>query len=223
MRRETCKEDHERNTKSFKIKDDKIEEPETYLGAGLSKMTTANGTEYWSMSSEAYCKAAVINVDSKIRDEGRRLLSKCDTLMRSVYRPELDVSPDLKADGVQYYQELIGVLRWAVELGSVDILYEVATMSTHLAMPRIGHLQELFHMFGYLKDNPKRKLVFNPDHPMVSERQFKRYDWHDFYRGVKGAIPGDMPTPRATIRQLIVLLMRIWTEILYTGGARRVF
>ena len=28
----------------FKLKDDKIEEPDAYLGAGLSKMTTANGT-----------------------------------------------------------------------------------------------------------------------------------------------------------------------------------
>ena len=63
-------------------------------------------------------------------------------------------------------------------------------------MPRIGHLQELFHMFGYLKANPKRKLAFDPDHPMVNERRFKRYDWHDFYRGVKEAIPGEMPTPR---------------------------
>ena len=30
--------------RSFKIKNNKIEETETYLGAGLSKMTTANGT-----------------------------------------------------------------------------------------------------------------------------------------------------------------------------------
>ena len=63
-----------------------------------------------------------------------------------------------------------------MELGRVDILYEVATMSTHLAMPRIGHLQELFHMFGYLKANQKRKLVFDPDHLMVNKRRFKRYD-----------------------------------------------
>jgi hypothetical protein len=35
--------------RSFKLKDDKIEEPDTYLGAGLSKMTTANGTVCWSM------------------------------------------------------------------------------------------------------------------------------------------------------------------------------
>ena len=83
-----------------------------------------------------------------------------------------------------------------MELVCVEFLYEVATMSTHLAIPRIGHLQELFHVFGYLKANPKRKLVFDPDHPMVDKRQFKRYDWHNFYRGVREAIPGDMPTPK---------------------------
>ena len=182
--------------RSFKLKDDNIEEPETYLGARLSKMLTANGTKCWSMSSEAYYKADVNNIETNLRDEGRRLPSNCDTLMRLVYRPELDKSPELKADGLQYYQELIGVLCLSVELGRVDILYEVATMSMHLAMTRIGHLQELFRVFWYLKADPKRKLAFDPDHPMVDERQFKRYDWHEFYRGVKEAIPVDMPTLR---------------------------
>ena len=63
-----------------------------------------------------------------------------------------------------------------MELGRVEILHEVATMSTYLAIPKIGHLQELFHVFGYLNANPKRKLAFDPDHPMVDKREFKRYD-----------------------------------------------
>jgi hypothetical protein len=87
----------------------------------------------------------------------------------------MDHTAELKAEGVQYYQELVGVLRWAVELGRVDILYEGATMSTHLAMPRIGHLEELLHIFGYLKQRPKHKLAFDPDHPMIDERRFKQY------------------------------------------------
>ena len=66
-------------------------------------------------------------------------------------------------------------MRWAVELGRVDILYEVATMLTHLVMPRIGHLEKLLHNFGYLKQRPKRKLAFDPDHPMIDERRFKQY------------------------------------------------
>ena len=139
-------------------------EPDTYLGAGLSKKTTVNGTFCWSMLLEAYCKVAVKNVEQKLSEDGKQLPTKCDTPMKLAYQPEL------KAEGVQYYQELVDVLRWTVELGQVDILYEVATMLTHLAMPRIGHFEELLHIFGYLTQGPTRKLVFDPDHPMINDR-----------------------------------------------------
>ena len=36
----------------FKLKDDKMEEPEMYLGADLSKMNNEDGDECWAMSSE---------------------------------------------------------------------------------------------------------------------------------------------------------------------------
>ena len=75
------------------------------------------------------------------------------------YQPELEASAELLSDGIQTYQELIGVLRWAVELGRVDILLEASLMATYMAMPREGHLQVLYRMFGYLKVHPKRKLA----------------------------------------------------------------
>lgn len=109
----------------------------------------------------------------------------------------MEVSPELKRNGVQLYQELIGVLRWAVELGRVDILLEASLMSMHMAMPtREGHLQQLYRMLGYLKLYPKRKLAFDFEHPNISERMFKQYDWYDFYREASEAIPVDMPLPR---------------------------
>ena len=128
--------------------------------------------------------------------EDKRLSNKFKTPLKSGYRPELEVSQELKADRVQYYMELIGVLRWEVEIGRVDILYETSIMSTHLALPRVGHLEQLFHVFGYLKEKPKRKIAFDPDHPFIDERRFKKHDWYDFYRDSKEAIPGDMPPPR---------------------------
>ena len=73
--------------------------------------------------------------------------------------------------------ELIGVLRWAVEIGQVGILYETSIMSTHLALPRVGHLEQLFHVFGYLKEKLKRKIAFDPDHLLIDERRFKNHDW----------------------------------------------
>ena len=74
-------------------------------------MVTANGRKFCSMSPEKYCKAVVLNVEQKLNEEGKRLLTKCKTPLKSGYRPELDASQELKADGVQYYMELIAVLR----------------------------------------------------------------------------------------------------------------
>ena len=69
-------------------------------------------------------------------------------------------------------------------------------MSTHLAMPRRGHLEQVHHIFGYLKEQPKRKLFFDLQHSELDERSFTTYDWYDFYRDAKEPVPGDMPAPR---------------------------
>ena len=144
----------------FNLKDDKIAEPENYLVTGLSKMVTATGREYWSMSPENYCKASVLKDEQKLNKEGKRLPTNSKTPLKSGYCPKLDVSQELKADGVQYYMELIGLLRWAVEIRRVHILYETSIMSTHLALPIVGHLEQLFHVFRYLKEErPSGRLI----------------------------------------------------------------
>ena len=60
---------------------------------------------------------------------------------------------------------MIGVLRWAVELGRLDILLETSLLSAYLASPGEGHLEAVYHIFGYLKWHPKRKIAFDPEHP----------------------------------------------------------
>ena len=72
-------------------------------------------------------------------------------------------------------------------------------LSTHLALPRSGHLQQVYHMFGYLKAKPKRTLIFDPTHPDINESRFVKCDWHDFYRGAQESIPGDAPEPRGNV------------------------
>lgn len=73
-------------------------------------------------------------------------------------------------------------------------------MSTYLALTRVGHLEAVYHqIFGYLKLHPKHKLGFDAQHPVISERMFKKHDWTDFYRGVEEEIPGDMPKPRGNV------------------------
>jgi hypothetical protein len=179
----------------FKLKDDKIAEPDVYLGATLAKMEV-DGKVCWTMSPEQYVKSAVANVEENLAKAGKRLPGKCLTPFSCTYEPWLEASAELKADGLQYYQELIGVLRWAVEIGRLDILLEVSLLSTYLAVPREGHLEQALHIFGYLKLNPKRKLAFDPTHPNLDERRFVKCDWSEFYRDAEEAIPGNMPAPR---------------------------
>ena len=179
----------------FKLKDDKIAEPDIYLGAQLGKMNI-DGLECWTMSAEKYVLASVRNVEESLAKKGLRLPTKCYTPLPPDYRPELDTTNELKSEGVQCFQEFIGILRWAVELGRVDILLEVSLLSSHLALPRVGHLNQVYRIFGYLKQYPKRKLAFDAQHPRISEKMFRKYEWCDFYRDAEEAIPEDMPKPR---------------------------
>ena len=61
--------------------------------------------------------------------------------MATTYQPSEDVSKEMNEEGLQVYQELIGILRWAVDIGRVDILLEVSLISSQLALPHVGHLQ----------------------------------------------------------------------------------
>ena len=100
----------------FKLKGDKIEPPDMYLGAQLGTMQVKRN-DGWFMSSEKYVKSAIQNIEETLHKMGQRLPSKCKTPLAYGYHPELDVTPELKADGLQQYQKLIGILWWVVELG----------------------------------------------------------------------------------------------------------
>ena len=54
------------------------------------------------------------NVESVLGECGLRFPKKCVTSLKCGYLPDMDVTGDLKGDGVQLYQELIGTLRWVV-------------------------------------------------------------------------------------------------------------
>ena len=119
-----------------------------------------------------------------------------DAPMFPNYRPELDQTPELSPTEAAYYQSLIGILRWTDELGRIDIAVEVSMMSSHSAMPREGHLQQLFHIFAYLKTHHNSRLVFDPTYPDIDYDVFEKRDWSSFYGDVKEAIPPNAPAPR---------------------------
>ena len=63
-------------------------------------------------------------------------------------------------------------------------------------MPRVRHLEQAFHIFGYLKAHLKKKLGFDPAHPAINENRFQKCDWTEFYRDTDEAIPVNMTVSR---------------------------
>mmetsp|Transcript_35877 Transcript_35877/g.50821 ORF Transcript_35877/g.50821 Transcript_35877/m.50821 type:complete len:212 (+) Transcript_35877:223-858(+) len=145
----------------FQWKGDKVQPPETYLGARLQEKIL-DGKRMWTMTSTDYVKTAVTTIEERLHKRGLKMVSKAITPMSSNFVPELDSSPELDADDITFFQGMIGILRWATEIGRVDILTEVSMMSQFQASPRHGHLEEAFHIFAFLKKNPKLTLHFNP-------------------------------------------------------------
>ena len=63
-------------------------------------------------------------------------------------------------------------------------------------LPRKGHLEQVYHVVGYLKTHSKRRLFFDPRHNDIDERTLSTYEWYDFYHDAKEQVPIDMPPPR---------------------------
>ena len=78
------------------------------------------------MSANKYVKEAIRNIEAQLEESGRKLKANVKSVLPSGYRPELDVSPELSRAGYLRYNSLIGTLRWAVEIGRVDICCEVS-------------------------------------------------------------------------------------------------
>lgn len=193
---ETMKHLQERYT----LKEGSVKEPDTYLGAEISKYDIGDedspGKMRWSMSCNTYVKRAVAEVERVLSEVGLKLSSKASTPMAAGYRPEIDGSDVLDSERANYFQGLIGILRWICELGRIDIIVDVSMLSRYLAEPREGHLEQAFHIFAYLKKHGRSRLVFDETVPVFDESRFDKCDWEEFYPGAKEVIPLDVPEER---------------------------
>mmetsp|Transcript_24915 Transcript_24915/g.59157 ORF Transcript_24915/g.59157 Transcript_24915/m.59157 type:complete len:877 (+) Transcript_24915:2272-4902(+) len=182
----------------FELKPGSIGPPSQYLGGKMSSVTLQNGQKAWSFSSGQYVKEAVDNVKKYLKSIGRDLPRRADTPTSANYRPEVDVSRELTSQMAAYYHSLIGQLRWIVELGRADICLEVSMLSSHLALPREGHLEQVLHIFAYLGKHHNAALVFDPTEWTPPDGDFPKQDWNFSIYGCEGleeVLPDDMPKP----------------------------
>ena len=112
------------------------------------------------------------------------------------YDPDVDVTKLLPPDQASYYNSIIGVLRWMVELGRVDICTEVSQLASFLAMPREGHMEAAIHIMSHLRHKHNSRLVLDPCYSGNDKGKFiSDADWRPFYGDVKEAMPPNAPKP----------------------------
>ena len=85
-------------------------------------------------------------------------------------------------------------------------------MLSHVAMPREGHLQQLYHMFAYLKAHHNARIVMDPTYPDIDFDAFEKRDWKEFYGRTKESVPSDAPLPLGK-----ELLIRAYVDADYAG------
>ena len=100
--------------KYFKLKPGSTVDPDMYLGDKLQRIKLRNGVVAWGVSPLKY-----------------------------VYEAVMDTSKYLDPAEASYFQSIIGVMGWMVEIGRIDTAAEVSLLSSHLAYPREGILRPL--------------------------------------------------------------------------------
>ena len=138
--------------KLYELKPESVNEADIYLRANMEKVQTPDGRVEWAIGSRAYVKNAVKVVESLIAedDPDAKLKSTARNPFPTRYKPELDVTPELNDELGSRFLHLIGILRYAIELGRIGIFVELSQLSQHQVLPRQGHLEAIYHIFAYL-------------------------------------------------------------------------
>ena len=126
----------------------------------------------------------------------------------------MDVYPLLSPDEASYFQTIIGVMRWMVDLGRMGIAVEVLQISSFLSMPRQGHLVNELNIMSYLKIKHNSRLVLEPSYPGIDISDFKSNEnWTPFYGDVQEAKPLNAPKPLYK-----EVTLRMFVDSDYAGG-----
>ena len=102
-----------------------------------------------------------------------------------------------ESNNIKQYQTIVGQLIWLSGLGRFDIAVHIMRMSRFRQQPRIGHLERLKKIIGYLAYFRHGSLRFRLHKPDYSNLPHREYDWQRIvYAGAIEEIPHDNPESR---------------------------
>ena len=200
----------------FKVKDDSVTFPKMYLGANMRRWKvqdeTGSDIKTYALGSESYVKEALRCVEERMKEYGLCYPKKRGKtpFSSSDYKPELDTSEIAQSRIGNFYQNMVGILRWLCELGRLDILLETSLLSQYMVEPRMGHVNQALHVFSYLKNHHRSWIVANPNKfeidwtPIQGEEspEMRASIMAEIYPDSKDQLPPGMPDPRGESIQL---------------------
>ena len=135
----------------------------------------------WETHRGDYCEAVIVNMEKTLTYDGKILSHYGDSRRPypSSFNPEIDTSADMDVNGVHDYQQHIGVLCWVIELGRIDsridIMNDVSCLLQHTCAPRVNHLEAVYKIYHYMRNNLKHnrgRLGFDPTLQEIDDRFF---------------------------------------------------
>mmetsp|Transcript_18822 Transcript_18822/g.26690 ORF Transcript_18822/g.26690 Transcript_18822/m.26690 type:complete len:441 (+) Transcript_18822:2780-4102(+) len=128
--------------------------------------------------------------------------NKITTPLPKDYHPELDTSEFLDDENIEVYQSYMGILRWGVELGRIDLAQSCSLMARYSNAPRRDHLDKVLGIFAYVKKHLQSRLVFDYRARNWSKIRWLEHDWSDFYPDAFECVPTNAPKPRGKAMQI---------------------
>ena len=178
---------------NYKLKN--VEEPKYHLGGDFFR--DKDGTLCYG--AQTYVKRLVDTFKQLFGIPPTELHAPMD----KADKPELDDSSLLGPDGIAKFQSLIGACQWLITLSRFDIGQTVMSLGRFRSAPRVGHLDRLKRLIGYLKKRCGCAIRFRTEIPNHEEKfgnEPVRYDWME---SVYGRPPEEIdpraPTPKGKV------------------------
>ena len=92
----------------------------------------------------------------------------------------MNETPALEHALASWYQSLIGILRWMLEICGVDIITEVSIMESQMDMPREGQFEAVLHVFVFIRQQYNSRMEFDPNYPVIDMNDFKECKCKNF-------------------------------------------
>ena len=110
---------------------------------------------------------------------------------------QIDMSELLTGEETNYYQSLIGVGIWLVELRCINLTQAIGMLSWFMCAPRKGHQEALYQIFAYMKGHLCSHLVFDGrKHDLFEFTKDKiSFNWRKHYPEAEDELSEDMLEP----------------------------